>query len=82
MSPRGSAIAAVNVTMFGNDSVRFKYKNLSLPPMVPEPGMAILNAIHTDNIQWDITTNLSDGPFWMMKLRFREISRTVETGAT
>lgn len=82
MSPRGSAIAAVNVTMFENDSVRFKYKNLSLPPMVPEPGMAILNAVHTDNIQWDITTNLSDAPFWMMKLRFREMSRTVETGET
>lgn len=82
MSPRGSVIAAVNVTMFENDSVRFKYKNLSLPPLVPEQGMAIVNAVQTDNIQWDVTTNLSDIPFWMMKLKFREIGRTVETGAT
>lgn len=80
MSPNGNVIGAVNVTLYEHPTVRFKYKNVSAPPMVPESGMAIINSVATDNVKWDITTNLDNMPFWMIKLRFREFSRTVETG--
>jgi hypothetical protein len=43
--------------------------------VTPQKGMTMLHNVDTNQIVYDVSTNFSEEPFWMMKLMFREEPR-------
>lgn len=75
LGPSGNRIHTAMVFLSDHDDVKVRYHNFNKPHMTPQQGTVMLYNVETDNIVYDITTNVSDKPFWMCKLMFRENPR-------
>ena len=76
-SPRGRRLSTAITFLSEHDSVKLIFKNINKPHVTPQKGMTMIHNVDTNQIVYDVSTNFSEEPFWMMKLMFREEPRRV-----
>ena len=76
-SPRGKRLSVALTFLDDHDDVKLIFKKLNKPHMTPLQGMTVFHNVDTNQIVYDVSTNFTEKPFWMMKLMFREQPRRV-----